>query len=277
MCDGSLTLLFKDGTSCWYPNATGPYFEIGITYPSPGRFVWHWLYRILPYRKIRLPCPAAGCQTSVSIQSSENPANDVDTITFTVTVTNPAGGIAPSGTVVVKDGGVQIGTATLASCSGTSCTYTFSTTLSIGSHNISATFTGTNGWTGSSSSIVVQVVNQSVSTPCCANNMPTALHVTFSNGTSNCTCLNGVSVALTWNGIDKWTASATLCGGPATGIQFFCNNATKKFQIILQGAGGACVASATDMSGTCGASPNLSATLSVTGCCTGNATATVTT
>src|SRR6516162_6483796 len=81
MCDGTLTLLFKDGACCWYPNTNPWYFDLAITWGGPGEFVWKFLYRILPYRLIALPCPPAGCTTTTTVQSSLNPANAGDSIT----------------------------------------------------------------------------------------------------------------------------------------------------------------------------------------------------
>ena len=63
MCDNTLSVLFKDGACCNYPGTTQAHFNAMLAAPSKGRWLWQNLYKILPYRRIRLPCPAAGCGT----------------------------------------------------------------------------------------------------------------------------------------------------------------------------------------------------------------------
>ncbi|MEK6337042.1 MAG: Ig-like domain-containing protein [Acidobacteriota bacterium] len=94
--------------------------------------------------------------TSTAIASSLNPSSFGQTVTFTATVSpaNLGPGI-PTGSVAFKDGAVVLGTVQL-DVNGKSTLSTSS--LSIGSHTITAEFTGTNGWLNSSST-VTQVVN----------------------------------------------------------------------------------------------------------------------
>jgi hypothetical protein len=61
MCDSTLSILFKDGACCNYPRSTAAHFQQMLAAPSPGRWLRRNLYRILPYKIIPLPCPAAGC------------------------------------------------------------------------------------------------------------------------------------------------------------------------------------------------------------------------
>jgi hypothetical protein len=61
MCDNTLSVLFKDGACCNYPRTTQAHFSSMLAAPSKGRWLRHNLYKILPYRRIALPCPAAGC------------------------------------------------------------------------------------------------------------------------------------------------------------------------------------------------------------------------
>jgi hypothetical protein len=63
MCDGTLSVYFKDGACCNYPASNPSYYYRMVAAPSPGHYLWQALYRILPYRRIPLPCPAAGCGT----------------------------------------------------------------------------------------------------------------------------------------------------------------------------------------------------------------------
>lgn len=93
--------------------------------------------------------------TSTTVSSSSNPSNFGKPVTFTATVTaaNGAPGI-PTGTIVFRDGATVLGSAPLtASGQGVFTT----SILSIGSHNITGEFLGTNGWFNSTGS-VVQVV-----------------------------------------------------------------------------------------------------------------------
>jgi hypothetical protein len=51
-------------------------------------------------------------------------------------------------------------------------------------------------------------------TACCPNGLPSVLYATFSNGTGDCTCLDGQTVTLTYNsGGQNWTGLVNACGG----------------------------------------------------------------
>ena len=88
--------------------------------------------------------------TSTSLTASPNPAGQGQTVTLTATVTTPGG--APGGSVVFEDGGTSLGSATLNS-SGVA-TFTIST-LSVGTHSLTAVYAG-GGSLGTSTSPVVQ-------------------------------------------------------------------------------------------------------------------------
>jgi hypothetical protein len=70
-CDGKLAVWFKrrargggrrvPGVCCYYPGTNRNYFNLAITWGSPGKFVHRFLYRRLGYQVIKPPCPAAGC------------------------------------------------------------------------------------------------------------------------------------------------------------------------------------------------------------------------
>jgi Bacterial Ig-like domain (group 3) len=93
--------------------------------------------------------------TSTVVTSSANPSIFGQPVVFTATVTsaNSAPGI-PTGSVVFKEGATVLATVALDSTGHAS----FSTsTLGLGSHTITAEFTGTNGWLNSTGS-GVQVV-----------------------------------------------------------------------------------------------------------------------
>src|SRR5260221_12183671 len=123
------------------------------------------LYKRLPLIVIALTlistalAMAAGSTTTVA--SSKNPSCSGQSITFTATVTKSGGPNTPTGTVTFKDGASTIGTGGL-SGSGGIATATFSTSsLSVGSHSITAVYPGDGNFTGSTSSALTQNVDAS--------------------------------------------------------------------------------------------------------------------
>ncbi len=91
--------------------------------------------------------------SSTTIASSVNPSIVGQKVTFTATVTSPT--TTPTGTVKFMDGSTELGTGTLKSGKATYATKT----LSQGSHNITAVYTGTANIGGSTSPTLVQTVN----------------------------------------------------------------------------------------------------------------------
>jgi hypothetical protein len=61
MCDNTLSVLFKGGLCCNYPATSAAHFHALLAAPSKGRWVRRHLFKLLPCRPIRLPCPPAGC------------------------------------------------------------------------------------------------------------------------------------------------------------------------------------------------------------------------
>jgi hypothetical protein len=147
--------------------------------------------------------------TTTSLVSSENPSNFGDSVTFTATVVT-TGSDTPTGTVVFNDNGTQIGTGTLGGCvcDGivNSATATFTTsTLSSGSHPITAVYGGDSNNSGSTSNIVTQVVNA-----------PT---FTLSNPSSPGTVLSGQSTTSTFTVTATGTGVTTF----AAAVNLVCN------------------------------------------------------
>ena len=100
--------------------------------------------------------------TTTSLGSAPNPSVIGQNVTFTatVTVTPPAAGTA-SGTVSFQDAGTAIGSGAVDSAGHAS----FSTTaLSVGSHTITAVYSGDGNFNGSSSGTQTQVVNRAGTT-----------------------------------------------------------------------------------------------------------------
>ncbi|MFY9621540.1 MAG: choice-of-anchor Q domain-containing protein [Pyrinomonadaceae bacterium] len=91
--------------------------------------------------------------SSTSVSSSVNPSEFGENVTFTATV-NSAVGATPTGTVQFKDGVIDLGSPVTCVASGSTCTAQFSiSTLSVGDHNISATYSGDGNLDGSSGSL----------------------------------------------------------------------------------------------------------------------------
>ena len=96
--------------------------------------------------------------TTTGVTSSLNPSTSGQSVTFTATVSDTSGGV-PTGSVEFYDGSTDLGPGSALSGSGTSATSTFTTsTLTAGSHSISAVYTPTGNFAGSSGSLT-QTVN----------------------------------------------------------------------------------------------------------------------
>lgn len=95
--------------------------------------------------------------TTTSLTASPNPSNSGQSVTLTATVTAVAPGAgAPSGTVTFLDGTTTLGTGTLNSAG----TAAFSTSsLSSGSHSLTASYGGDVNFTASTSTVVSQMVS----------------------------------------------------------------------------------------------------------------------
>jgi hypothetical protein len=97
--------------------------------------------------------------TATTVTSSANPSLLAKAVTFTskVTAIAPGAGL-PTGTVTFKDGTTTLGTGTLANTGGTA-TATFTTSsLSAGSHPITATYGGDTSFLTSTSAALTQTV-----------------------------------------------------------------------------------------------------------------------
>lgn len=113
------------GSSTDAPSASSPPVTVTVTYPP----------------------------TATVLTANPNPAAYEANVTFSATVTSPAG--TPTGTVSFLDGATLLGSATLASGAAT-----YSTSgLSAGSHNITAHYPGVAGFSASTSNVVVEVIN----------------------------------------------------------------------------------------------------------------------
>ena len=101
--------------------------------------------------------PSVLTTTSTTLTSNPNPSSQNQSVTLTATESANGGG-HPAGSVQFKDGSSNIGSAVAVNGSGVASTST--TTLSVGSHNLSAVFTPTDTSTYSGSTgTATQVVN----------------------------------------------------------------------------------------------------------------------
>jgi len=95
---------------------------------------------------------------TTSVSSSLNPSAFGQSVTFRASVQTTSG--TPTGTVTLMDGSTSIGTTSL---SGGTAQFTIGG-LSLGSHSITATYSGDANFSGSTSSVLTEVVNQATTT-----------------------------------------------------------------------------------------------------------------
>ncbi len=147
--------------------------------------------------------------SGVSIVSSLNPSVYGLSVTFTVTIATT--GVAPaSGMVNILDGGVQIGTATLAAGVGAFTT----SSLVVGSHAISAAYLGDSNYGPGNSPAITQVVTQATTTTAVAASPNPA----FGGGTVALTASVNLSKGTaTPTGVVTFTSGTTTLGSAALG------------------------------------------------------------
>jgi hypothetical protein len=218
---------------CLYPSTAGALgrqlYELALGWPYGGEFVHRFLYKIQPYRIVpppRMPC--AGCATRVHLGSSANPSCAGDAVTFTAAVANGDGTSFPGGRVAFDvDGSLWPPSKPLVNGQARLTT----SLLQAGSHAVATVYQPDDGFQSSQASLV-QVVRDcgsggggggTTTVPCCPNALPTTLYATYSNGTGSCTCLNGLTVVLQWDGT-AWTGTYQGCGsGVTTTVKLQCS------------------------------------------------------
>ena len=151
--------------------------------------------------------------TATSAASNLNPAAFGQAVVFTATVQPNAGGTA-TGTVTFLDGTTSLGTAPV---SGNAAQLSLSS-LSVGSHSITAKYSGDGNFTGSTSAPITQTINQATTTTIVASNLNPA---TF-----------GQSVVFT-------VSVQPSTGGAPTGTVTLMDGTTSLASTALSGAGNA--------------------------------------
>ena len=110
--------------------------------------------------------------TTTITASSPNPSTPAQNVTFTATVTVTYPGVnVPTGTVTFSDGSMSIGTAGFSGNTTTSATATFTTTelVALGSHTITAQYSGDTNDNPGSPSVFNQTVLQTTTTTISSN------------------------------------------------------------------------------------------------------------
>ncbi|MDB5221403.1 MAG: hypothetical protein JWN83_70 [Chitinophagaceae bacterium] len=143
--------------------------------------------------------------TSVSLISSVNPSSAGQNVTFTATVSTASG--TPAGSVQFFDGVTSLGSGTLSASSATLST----SLLSEGSHTITATYNGNANYTGSTSSVLTQVVNAASAQKLLEDFNYTAGTTLTSNGYI---AFSGAGT----NAITVTSPSLTYAGSPSSGV-----------------------------------------------------------
>jgi Big-like domain-containing protein len=142
--------------------------------------------------------------TTLSLVSSLNPSELGQPVTFTATI-GAAG--APSGTITFKDGATVLGTATVLSKVGSFTT----SSLTIATHAITASYSGDASFAGSTSNTVSQIVNKATTTLTLGGNPnPSALGqaVTFAGSVTAAPAAGIPTGTVTFN--DGGTALGTV-------------------------------------------------------------------
>ena len=104
---------------------------------------------LIPYKSYALTTP------TLTVSTSGTPSTYGSAVTFTATISS-----GPTGTITILDGGTSIGSGAIGSGSAT---FTISS-LSAGSHTITASWPGNSNYNSVTSSAITQIVNQATPT-----------------------------------------------------------------------------------------------------------------
>src|SRR5207245_1586146 len=135
-------------------------------------------------------------------------------VTFTASVTSPVTG-TPTGTVTFQDGASALGTGTL---SGGTATFTTSA-LTAGTHSITAIYGGDANFTGSTSPILTQTINQTASSSAVvtSSNNPSIIGTAVTFTASVTSPVTGtLTGTVTFQDGASALGTGTLSGGTAT-------------------------------------------------------------
>ncbi|MDE1156584.1 MAG: Ig-like domain-containing protein [Acidobacteriaceae bacterium] len=132
----------------------------GSTVNSSGTY--NFLNSCSASAQIVITLPATALPgTAVTLRSSANPSVLAQSVSFTASVGTTGAFVSiPTGTVSFLDGGVPIGSGALDAAGH--AVYTTSS-LTVGTHNMTAVYGGSDSLTGSTSTVLQQVVTQEIS------------------------------------------------------------------------------------------------------------------
>jgi hypothetical protein len=167
--------------------------------------------------------------TTTALASAPNPSVSGQNVTFTSTIAvmSPGSG-TPTGTVTFSEGATTLGTGSLNSSGHASYS---TSTLSIGSHIVTASYGGDANFTGSASTSVTQVV--------------TKVNTTTTVSSSNNPSVSGQSVTFTAS-----VAPVAPGTGTPTGTVDFADGTTSLGSVTLDSAGNASVTTSALSAGT---------------------------
>jgi hypothetical protein len=170
--------------------------------------------------------------TTLSLTSNINPSGYNQAVTFTASLTPQFGGSA-TGTVTFKDGVNTLGTAAVSSNQATITV----TTLKLGTHSITATYSGDSNFAGSSSGTVSQLVTKAATTTALTSSLNPALVTQTITYTATVTSQYGgtVSGAVTFKAGTNSLGSATLVNGQATVNASFSTSGNRSIKATYVG------------------------------------------
>jgi hypothetical protein len=161
--------------------------------------------------------------TATSLISSLNPSQIGQAVTFTATVTS--GGGTPTGTVTFRDGAAALGSATLAGAGVATLTIS---SLTLGSHSITAVYGGSASFITSTSAALIQSVStpadslklramQALAAPVVAQNAGAAISGAIDAAISEGFSDSGTLVTPSSSGV-RFNFAADADGKPADGV-----------------------------------------------------------
>jgi hypothetical protein len=157
---------------------------------------------------------------NITLTSSPNPSNYGQSVDFTATV--PSG---VTGTVQFVDGSTTLGTGTI---SGTTATFT-TTTLAVGTHPVTAVYSGDANYNPATSTIDNQVVNQAGTTTTVASSANPSTFMQSVTFTATVAPTAGTTLP---TGTVQFSVDGTAVGSPVT-----LNNGTAAFTISTLAVG----------------------------------------
>ncbi len=158
-----------------------------------------------------------GAVTTTSVAFSANPSAFGQSVTLSATIQTAFGG-NPTGTVTFLDGSTSLGTVTVSS----NAAQLSLSSLPVGSHSITAKYSGDNNFTANTSTAVTQTVNQATTTTTVASNLnPSAFgqSVTFSVSVQPSAVGTPTGTVTLMDGTTS-LANGTLSGGGSAQIAF---------------------------------------------------------